>query len=123
MMRPHCDRCDALCDECQTWVEDKHKSDVSGYDEALVCNSQCGGYLDINAFRVFCSIDKGHVGQHIHRSPGAEIKWDRTVALNDHIWHIVIHAGGQVPCEEKMFCRACRIAILEAHVKNLKENL
>jgi hypothetical protein len=71
-LRAHCDRCDALVDECQTWVED--------------------------------------------RSPALN-----TVLPGDgHIWHIVIHAGGQVPCEEKMFCRACRIAILEAYVKGLK---
>ena len=69
MMRAHCDRCDALCDECQTWVEDSYPQ------------------------------------QFEHK----------------FIWHIVIHAGGQVPCEEKMFCRACRIAILEAYVKGLKE--
>ena len=72
MLRQHCDRCDALCDEGQTWVEDTGSPlTMSG----IVANS---------------------------------------------IWHIVIHAGGQVPCEEKMLCRACRIAILEAHVKELK---
>jgi hypothetical protein len=43
-----------------------------------------------------------------------------TPHLMNTIWHLVIHAGGQVPCEEKIFCRACRIAILEAHVAALK---
>ena len=36
------------------------------------------------------------------------------------IWHVVIHAGGQVPCEEKMFCLACRIVILEKFVQGCK---
>jgi hypothetical protein len=65
-MKPHCDRCDALVDECQTWVED---NDVDGHD---------------------------------------------------YIWHFHITAGGSVYADEKMFCRACRMAILEAYVKELK---
>ena len=73
MMRPHCDRCDKLCDDYPSWLEDHRQA-----------------------------VDSDDVG----------------VAA---IWHIVIHAGGQVPCEEKMFCRACRIAILEAYVNSLKE--
>ena len=41
------------------------------------------------------------------------------------IWHIVINAGGSRLRQEdydRMFCRACRIAILEAHVKALKNS-
>lgn len=67
MMRLHCDRCDALCDEYPTWVEDNGLAGVAA------------------------------------------------------IWHLVIHAGGLIPCQEKMFCRVCRIAILETHVAALKK--
>ena len=56
MMRPHCDRCDALCDgRYPTWIED-----------------------------------------------------------GDRVWHINIGDG-------LMFCRPCRVAILEEHVRELKE--
>ena len=85
MMRPHCDRCDALCDECQTWVEDFEHTEV------------CRNALSVS---------------------GAPLCICPTSV--SRIWHIVIHAGGQVPCEEKMFCRACRISILEAYIKSLK---
>lgn len=77
MLRPHCDRCDALCDEHQTWVEDRY----------------------------------------IFREDN-NVTGDRPLpAFTSHVWHIDIHGGGG----NKMFCRACRIAILEAHVKGLKE--
>ena len=71
MMRPHCDRCDKLCDEYPSWVED--------------------------------TVTKPEDTTH-------------------PLWHINIDAGGDTRYRgEKMFCRACRIAVLEAHVKGLKE--
>ena len=77
MMRPHCDRCDKLCDEYPTWVE----------DTSLAASSALKGL-------------------------STDLK---------SVWHIHIDAGGNVSQrEEKMFCRACRIAILEAHVGGLK---
>lgn len=74
MMKPHCDRCDELCNELQTWVED---------NESLIDER----------------------GQPMVGSG------------TNPIWHVTIVGGGNAP---KMFCRACRIAILELHVKALK---
>jgi hypothetical protein len=75
MMRPHCDRCDKLCDDYATWLEDNESP--------------------LNA-RGMPMVGSG----------------------TNPIWYITVDKGGSH--EEKMFCSACRIAILEAHVKALK---
>lgn len=72
MMRPHCDRCDGLCDEHPTWVEDD-ESKLDGLGKPM-------GGAGVNP-----------------------------------IWHIEISAD-----QEGMFCRACWISILEAHLGTLK---
>lgn len=37
--------------------------------------------------------------------------------LEGHIWHVEIHTGAQHP--EQMFCRACRIVILDAMLRKM----
>ena len=76
-MKPHCDRCDNLCDEYPRWVED-NESLLDGTGKLMV-------------------------------GSGA-----------NPIWHIDIHSGGRVESCSRMFCRTCRIAILEAHATALK---